>query len=159
MVQNLKPQSQQNSEPLYSLIWNQLKQFPKGLATGSQNPPMVSGPAAAALISASFGCFAMMVAHHFSDGDKSKAVEQFLWMLGNWIPGSKNPDPLWGNIGSYSGKETMLLLGWLVTWPILHILWKERQVRAKTIFFWMFVLLIAAAVMSWHPLFPYLPLT
>jgi hypothetical protein len=127
------------------------------LAEGSGNPPAVSGPAAAALISAAIGCFTMMVAHHLSD--TSKAREKFIWALGSWIPGSHNPDPVWGNIGSYTGKETILLIGWLVSWAILYPLLKNKQVKAKTIFFWMFVLLIAATAMSWHPLFPYLPLT
>jgi hypothetical protein len=53
----------------------------------------------------------------------------------------------------------MLLIGWLVSWPILHYLWKDRQIKAKTILFWFFALMIAATAMSWHPLFPYLPLT
>ena len=89
----------------------------------------------------------------------SKTVETFLWNLGSWIPGSKNPSKMWGNIGSYTGKETMLLIGWLISWPILHYLWKDRKIKAKTILFWFFALIIAATAMSWHPIFPYLPLT
>ena len=30
-------------KPIYSLVWEQLKNFPKGLAEGSKNPPTVSG--------------------------------------------------------------------------------------------------------------------
>ncbi|CCI02034.1 MAG: hypothetical protein ACKPH1_25990 [Microcystis panniformis] len=145
--------------PWYGKIWAFLKQFPQGLAEGAKRSPATSGPAAAAIISAGIGCFLMMVAHHFSDADHSKTVETFLWNLGSWIPGSKNPSKMWGNIGSYTGKETMLLIGWLVSWPILHYLWKDRQIKAKTILFWFFALMIAATAMSWHPLFPYLPLT
>ena len=144
------------NETLYGLIWQRLKNFPNSLASGSKNSPKVSGPAAAALISAGFGCFVMMVTHHLSD--TSKAREKIVWAIGSWIPGSHNKSELWGNIGSYTGKETMLLVGWLVSWSILHFLWKNSDIKAKTIFFWMFAFFIAATAMSWHPLFPYLSL-
>jgi hypothetical protein len=145
-----------SSEPIYGKLWKQLKKFPQGLSEGYPNPPVVSGPASAALISAAIGCFSMMVTHHLADTSKER--EKLIWDLGSWIPGSKNPDALWGNIGSYSGKETMLLVGWLVSWLILHFCWRNKNIKTKTIFFWMFTLLIAATAMTWHPLFPYLPL-
>jgi hypothetical protein len=157
MTRQLSRPPEVGTQPAYALIWERVKTFPKGLAEGSGNPPAVSGPAAAALISAAIGCFTMMVTHHLSDTSKER--EKFIWTLGSWIPGSHNPDPMWGNIGSYTGKETVLLIGWLVSWAILSLVLKDKQVKAKTIFFWMFVLLIAATAMSWHPLFPYLPLT
>jgi hypothetical protein len=146
-------------EPFYGQMWSWLKQFPKGLAQGSDNPPQVSGSAAAAVISAGIGCVTMMITHHFSDADKSKATEKIVHSLGSWIPGSRNPDPMWGNIGSYTGKETMLLVGWLVSWLVLSYLWRNKNIKAKTMLFWFFTLLIAATAMSWHPLFFYLPLT
>jgi hypothetical protein len=146
-----------NSAPIYSQAWNWLKGFPKILADGSQNPPNISGPAAAALISAGIGCFTMMVTHHLSD--TSKDTEKLVWELGKWIPGSQNTSKLWGNIGSYTGKETMLLLGWLISWIILATIWQNKHIKSRTIFFWMFALFIAATAMSWHPLFPYLPLS
>jgi hypothetical protein len=146
-------------EPIYGKIWNQIKKFPRILAEGNDRAPTVSGPAAAAFVSAAIGCFTMMVTHHISDGDKSKTVEKIVHSLGAWIPGSHNPDPMWGNIGSYTGKETMLLVGWLVSWVVLGNLWKDKNIKAKTMLFWFFTLIIAATAMSWHPLFPYLPLT
>lgn len=148
--------SDAKNETLYTLIWGRLKGFPKVLATGSQNPPKVSGPAGAALTSAGFGCFLMMVNQHLTV--LYKPWDEFVWSLGSWIPGSHNPNQLYGEIGSYSGKETILLVGWLVSWSILHRLWQHRQINARTIFFWLFAFFIAATVMSWHPLFPYLPL-
>lgn len=156
MSQQLSDRPEVETEPLYGLIWQWLKHFPQGLAVGSKNPPRVSGPAAAALMSAGIGCFVMMMTHHLSD--TSKAREKMVWAIGSWIPGSHNPSELWGNIGSYTGKETMLLVGWLLSWPILYFLWKDKNIKARTIFFWFFTLFIAATAMSWHPLFPYLPL-
>ena len=130
--------------PIYGKVWTTLKRFPTGLAKGSNHPPATSGPAAAALISAGIGCFTMMVTHHLAD--TSKATEKFIWGLGKWIPGSD------------TGKETMLLVSWLVSWMILHNLLKNKQVKTSTIFLWAFGLIVSAAVMSWHPMFPYLPL-
>ncbi|QYX33529.1 hypothetical protein [Sphaerospermopsis torques-reginae] len=144
------------SEPLYGRFWKKLKVFPQFLSQGSKNPPTVSGPAAAALVSTGIGCFTMMVTHHISDTHKN--IEKMVWGLGSWIPGSHSPSKLWGNIGSYTGKETMLLIGWLVSWAILSVLWKNKKIKSSTIFFWMFALIVAATAMSWHPLFPYLPL-
>jgi hypothetical protein len=144
--------------PIYARIWQQIRQFPKGLAAGSNDAPATSGPAAAALISSSIGAFTMMVTHHLSDADTSKATEKFVHSLGFWIPGSANPNPIEGNIGSYTGKETMLLVGWVVSWVILYLLLRNTQVRPRTIFFCTFVLLVASIAMCWHPLFPYLPL-
>ena len=157
MTQPVSRKPKVKPEPLYSLIWQQFKNFPKGLAAGSQSEPASSGSAAAALISAGFGCFVMMVTHHLAD--TSKAREEIILAIGSWIPGSHNPSPLWGNIVSYAGKETMLLVGWLVSWLILHFLGKNKEIKAQTIFFWMFALFVAATAMSWRPLFPYLPLT
>jgi hypothetical protein len=145
-----------STTPIYSKIWEQLKHFPKGLAIGSSQPPATSGTAAAALISAGIGCFTMMVTHHLAETDTAR--EQFIWGLGKWIPGSDTGDRLLGNIGSYTGKETMLLCGWLLSWFVLHHVLKHRQVKTRTIFVWTFGLFVAATVMSWQPLFPYLPL-
>jgi hypothetical protein len=119
----------------------------------AHSPPPVSGPAAAALISALLGCFLMMVSHHI--GDTSQAAAEFLWKIGSWIPGSEMFNKSPGEIDSYYGKETVLLVSWLVSWSGLHQLWKNKQIPFSWIF-WSFSLLVAATVMAWHPLFPYL---
>ena len=142
--------------PWYSKIGEYLKQFPSGLSRGSDRPPQSSGTAAAALISAAFSCFFMMLNQHFTS--ISKPWNEIVWSLGSWIPGSHNPDPLYGEIGSYSGKETILLISWLVSWHFLGLFWRDRQIKTRTIFSCLFCLLVAATVMNWHPLFPYLPL-
>jgi hypothetical protein len=144
------------SQPIYERIWNYLKQFPGDLAKGADEPPNTSGIAAAALLSAGIGCFTMMVTHHLADTSPERA--QQIWSLGKWIPGSDTHDLMWGSLGTYSGEETMLLVGWLTSWMLLHHLLKSKQVKTRTIFGWMFGLVVAATVMCWHPLFPYLPL-
>jgi hypothetical protein len=142
---------------MYEKIWDLVKHFPTSFAKGSSNPPPTSGGAAAALISVGVGCFTMMVTHHLAE--TSTEIDRFIWGLGKWIPGSDTGDKLWGSIGSYTGKETMLLVGWLLSWLMLHNLLKHQQVKTRTIFLWTFGLVVAATVMSWQPLFPYLPLT
>ena len=142
--------------PFYSELWLYLRQFPQIIAKGSQKTPTVSGPGAAALVSASFSCFLLMVNQHLTT--IFKHWNDIVWSLGDWIPGSKNPDPLYGEIGSYSGKETVMLISWLVSWFILSKLWQNRAIKFQTIFFCLFGFLVAATVMNWHPIFPYLPL-
>jgi hypothetical protein len=142
---------------MYEKIWDRLKHFSSSFAKGSRHPPSTSGGAAAALISVGVGCFTMMVTHHLAE--TSTATDRFIWGLGKWIPGSDTGNKLWGSIGSYTGKETMLLVGWLASWLMLHNLLKYQQVKTRTIFLWTFGLVVAATVMSWQPLFPYLPLT
>lgn len=144
------------SQPLHTKIWKQIERFFQGLSEGAKTPPIVSGPAAAALISAAFSCFVLMVNQHLTI--LFKTWNEIIWHLGSWIPGSRNPDPLYGEIGSYSGKETVMLIIWLTSWFILSQLWKNRQISFRTIFFCLFAFLVAATVMNWHPLFPYMPL-
>jgi hypothetical protein len=152
----LATRSSRSTPPIYSKVWEYIQQFPTGLSSGCQQPPATSGTAAAALISAGIGCLTMMVTHHLAE--TSPARDRFIWTLGKWIPGSDTGDRSLGSIGSYTGKETILLCGWLFSWLILHHLLQYRQVKTSTIFMWTFGLFVAATVMSWQPLFPYLPL-
>jgi hypothetical protein len=148
----------QSDLPIYSKLWNRFKQFPALLGKGSDQAPATNGPAAAALISGGIGAMTMMIIHHFCD--TNSGFETWIKLtFGAWMPGAINPDPMWGNIGSYAGKETTLLLGWLISWPILHFLLKDKQLRPRTIFFWLLGLYTVAASMAYHPLFPYMPLT
>ena len=143
--------------PIYSRAWTKLKQFPAVLSRGSDKAPEKSGMAAAALISGGVGAVMMMIAHHISD--TNKGFESILHhFVGAWMPGAVNSDPMWGNIGSYAGKETVMLVGWLVSWAVLHLLLKDKQVKPRTMLFWLISLYTIATAMSWHPLFPYLPL-
>jgi hypothetical protein len=142
--------------PWYIRLGDYLKRFPQGLANGSSTAPATSGVAGAALISAAFACFVMMVNQHFAAA--FKPYEELIWNLGAWIPGSRSDDPLYGEIGSYSGKETILLITWLFSWLFLALLWRNREIKGGTIFFCLFFFLVASTVMNWHPLFPYMPL-
>jgi hypothetical protein len=142
--------------PIYVRLWNGFKRFPKGLNQGSTTSPSTSGPAAAALFSGGIGAVTMMVTHHFAE--LSKANNQLVIEMGAWIPGAMNPDPMWGNLENYAGKEMMFFVGWLVSWPILAWVLKNRQLKPRTIFVGLFGLFTLATAMAWHPMFPYLSL-
>jgi hypothetical protein len=154
MTRSVSPLQQQR--PIYTRAWNKLKQFPKGLHEGSKNPPTTSGPAAAFLISGGIGAFAMMATHHFAE--LTKANNQLVINMGLWIPGERNPDPMWGNLENYAGKEMMFFIGWLVSLAILYPLLKHKSVKPRTLLGWLLGLFTLATAMSWHPMFPYLHL-
>jgi hypothetical protein len=143
-------------EPIYTRLWNGFKQFPKGLHTGSSSPPTVSGPAAAALISGGIGAVTMMATHHFAE--LSKVNNQMVIEMGRWIPYAMNPDPMWGNLENYAGKEMMFFIGWWVSWAVLHWVLKQQQVKPRTLIGWLFGLFTLSTAMAWHPLFPWLSL-
>jgi hypothetical protein len=146
----------QPQQPWYSRAWATFKQFPQVLSQGASQAPANSGIAAALLLSASIAPVVMMIVHHISDTHPD--FESQVKVLGSWIPGATNPDPMWGNIGSYAGKETTLLLGWFISLAMLYPLLRDRQVSTRIMFTGLFGLLTLATAMSWHPLFPYLPL-
>ncbi len=150
------PKNSTSTTPIYSKIWNQLKQFPRFIQRGAKNPPQTSGSAAAFLISSSLGVLTMMIMHHLAD--TSPEIEVILSIIGSWIPASISRNLAWGNIGSYGGKEICLLISWLVSLSILYPLLKDRQIKPRTIFLWIFSLYTLSTVMAWHPLFPYLSL-
>ena len=143
-------------KPLDIALGDRLKDFPKTLSKGSSDAPKVSGPAAAAFTSAGFSCFMLMVNQHFSSVfERWNAI---VWSIGDWIPGSRNPDPFYGEIGSYTGKETIMLISWLVSWLILHQIWKAKQIQSTTMIVLLMFFLVCATIMNWHPIFPYLAL-
>jgi hypothetical protein len=142
--------------PIYSRLWHQFKQFPSGLHQGSERSPATSGAATAALFSGGIGAISMMLTHHYAE--LSKANNEFVIQIGNWIPGALNPDPMWGDLGNYAGKEMMFFVGWLASWAVLHPLLKHRQVKPRILILGLLSLFTIATAMAWHPLFPYLSL-
>jgi hypothetical protein len=153
------PKSSTNSiqsTPIYSRLWHQFKQFPRGIHEGASLPPKTSGTAAAALFSGGIGAVAMMATHHYAE--LSKANNKFVIEMGSWIPGAMNQDPMWGNLENYAGKEMMFFVGWLISWSILHQVLKHRQVKPRTLILGLLSLFAVATAMAWHPLFPYLSL-
>jgi hypothetical protein len=76
-----------------------------------------TGPVVAALMAVLCGEFALLVADKISN--RSKAVEGWVYSLGKWMPGATGTGA-GGSIGPYSGKETLALVVWCLSWVILH---------------------------------------
>src|SRR5690242_21953425 len=95
------------------------------------------GPAAAALVSAGIGSFAlgfMICATEASKGFKNWA---------NWY----NP------VGPLSGKTGMAILAWLVAWAILTLLWKDRAPNFRTVTLLTMILIALGFLGSFPPFF------
>jgi hypothetical protein len=77
--------------------------------------------------------------------DLSKPFEQLVFGIGKmWMPGA-------ADIGPYSGKETLGLLAWLVSWIALHCSLGRRQLDGRL---WLIVFLIGMGIAStliWPP--------
>lgn len=108
-----------------------------------------SGPVVAATLAPLLGFFTLMVTHHISR--LTKGLDQLVHSFGYWIPGSTGSGPD-GSIGSYSGKETLAVLVWLVSWLVFHLLWKRQDfviVRWLPVFLGFLALIVIG---FFHPL-------
>jgi hypothetical protein len=76
-----------------------------------------TGPVVAALMAVLCGEFALLLADKISN--RSKAIESSVYSLGKWMPGATGTGA-GGSIGPYSGKETIALIVWCLSWVILH---------------------------------------
>jgi hypothetical protein len=97
------------------------------------------GPGAAAMIAAGVGIF---VLGFFTTGAViSSGLKSFLaW----WE---------WGQgVGPLAGKSTVATIIWLITWLVLYLLWKNKDVVLKTAFYIGLTLGILGAIMTF-PLF------
>jgi len=102
-----------------------------------------SGPAMAAVLSASLGLLALAVAQVMSE--VSAAFKTAMQSLGNlWMPGA-------AGIGPYSGKETAALLVWLLSWAALHAAWKRRELSVGGVGAVALVLIGIATTLVWPP--------
>ena len=104
---------------------------------------LTTGPAAAALFATGLGLLALGVSHVFSEA--SPAFKDTMQALGNaWMPGAPG-------IGPYSGKETVGLLVWLLSWVALHAALKKREVSLVAAGAGTFLLIGLATTILWPP--------
>lgn len=87
-----------------------------------------SGPIIAASLAALLGMLTLVITHHISR--LTKGLDKLIHSYGYWMPGATGSGPD-GSIGSYSGKETLALLIWGVTWIILHFLWRKQNLSLR----------------------------
>ena len=95
-----------------------------------------NGPAAAAILASGIGSFVLGV---------FTTLAQALTTVRNSLNLS---DP----VGPLSGKTTAAVVIWLVTWVVLHRLWKNQQVNFTNVFIFTLVM-IALGLLGTFPLF------
>lgn len=96
-----------------------------------------NGPAAAAILSAGVGSATiglMTTGAVISAGLKSAL---------NW----------WSPAGPLTGKTSVGVIAWLVTWIVLHVLWKDKDVPLVPVLVVMLVLLALGLLLTFPPVF------
>jgi len=103
-----------------------------------------SGSACAAVLAAALGVVALALAHVLSE--IAVSVKDAMQALGNvWMPGA-------AGIGPYSGKETVALLVWLISWAVLHVIWNRRELSVGRVGTIALVLIGIATTLTWPPI-------
>jgi hypothetical protein len=83
------------------------------MAESAPAPAIPTGPAAAAILAAGFGCFALALLIALSEGIAS--VKTLLTFN--------------GPVGPLSGKTIVAVAAWLLAWVGLHLAWRKRDVK------------------------------
>lgn len=105
--------------------------------------PFPTGPLVAAMMAVPCGEFALLLADKVSN--RSKAVESWVFSFGKWMPGATGSGP-GGSIGPYSGKETIALAVWLLSWVVLHAILRNRTIGiAKSIKMFLVLMIVITA--------------
>ncbi|HTO11520.1 MAG TPA: hypothetical protein VMQ51_08100 [Candidatus Binatia bacterium] len=119
-----------------------------GVETSWEPPMRPTGEAVAALLAAGIAMLTLAFVHQVTAA--SEAVGAWVHALGTlWMPGAQG-------IGPYSGEETLTLVAWLVSWAILHVLLRTRELPLSR---WLVVFLLMVAVATtfiWPPVFQHL---
>ena len=95
--------------------------------------PAGNGAAMAAVLGAGIGSFAMGA-----------------FVLANEA-GIYAAPALYGPAGGLSGRSTFAVIVWLVAWTLLHARWRNRTVASAPVFGWTLLLIAAATVALFPP--------
>jgi YHS domain-containing protein len=98
---------------------------------------MANGLAAAAILAAGIGCFALGL----------------LTTLAAASPTLNRLLAFYGPAGPLSGKTTLAVVLWLVGWAILHRRWRDRQVPLARVFVATVILIALALLGTFPPLY------
>src|SRR5205085_3709400 len=104
-----------------------------------------SGPAAAALLSIGIGAVLLALVVGLSDANKPFETNVVHALGKLWVPGAQG-------IGPYSGKFTVFLVGWLVSWAVLHVALKRKDLNLSRWTIGSFALISLAVLLCWAPL-------
>ena len=101
-----------------------------------------TGPAAA-LLSVVVGLLVLAGSHLLAE--YSDAGKNWVYAWGKaWMPGA-------AGIGPYSGKETLALLAWMVSWGLLHLLLRRRNVNLTAMGVLFLLGIGSATTLLWPP--------
>jgi hypothetical protein len=118
-----------------------------GIPTISTPPRRATGEAVAALMAAMIGMLTLAVVNQFTA--ISPGFNTWVHSVGRlWMPGA-------AGIGPYSGKETLAVVGWLVSWVVLHPALRARELTLSR---WLIAFLVGvglATTLIWPPVFEY----
>ena len=115
---------------------------PTGSSAVRQHP---SGPAVAAMVSIGIGGFLMALVVGFSDANKAFETDVVHAIGKAWVPGAQG-------IGPYSGKFTVFLVGWLLSWAILHFALRGKDADLGKWMIASLVLIGVAILLVWPPI-------
>ena len=106
------------------------------------------GVAVAALMAAMLGMLTLAVVNVFTAA--SKGFNTWVHGVGKlWMPGAEG-------IGPYSGKETLALVVWIVSWVVLDVALRRKDIEVSR---WLIVFLVGvgiATTLIWPPVFEHL---
>lgn len=96
-----------------------------------------SGPAASALLSAAVGCFVFSLTIVLAV--VSPGVKSFL----DWCPPA----------GPLSGKVGVGVIAWVVSWIVLHLIWRSREISLNPVTIVSLVLIVISFLGSFPPVY------
>lgn len=101
-----------------------------------QSPELPTGPAAAAILAAGAGSFAMGV----------------FYVLGNASAAFNRVLSIYPPAGALSGASAATCLVWLAVWALLHRKWRRREVEMRKVSAGSFMLLIGGLLLTFPPI-------
>lgn len=96
-----------------------------------------TGVIVAALLAAWLGLMALAITNIIADIDTG---------FRSWIT-------LQSGIGPYSGKQLFMYLTWFVSWPILHLALRRRELNLRRWFGFFLIGTLVAVLLMWPPIF------
>ncbi len=102
-----------------------------------QNNDLTNGPAAAALLAAGIGSLALGLFVILAEASNSV----------------KNALNFYNPVGPLSGKTTVAIIIWILSWMILHGSWKNKQVSFAGVFTVSLILIVLGLLGTFPPFF------
>ena len=104
-----------------------------------------NGTAQAAILSSMIGLLTLALVNLGTDiSDNFKNLVHDIGKL--WMPGA-------AGIGPYSGKETLALIAWLLSWLILHKLLRDKEWNHRIVLMIFLIGIAVATTLIWPPVF------